>query len=98
MDDCRFDRLVKTFSAPDTRRGVLQVLATFPLFGGLASFLGDDEDAEAKGRRKRRKKRHKHGKGRRRKRHKKPCKAKSRTKTCAGKCGIVRNRCKKTVN
>jgi hypothetical protein len=44
----------------------------------------------------RRKKRHKHRKGRRQ-RHK-TCKAKPIARTCAGKCGMLKNTCKKRID
>lgn len=96
MDAHRFDQLVRALSGAAPRRGLLRWLLAFLLSGLFAWSHRDDGDA--KGRRKRRKKRHKHGKGRRRKHHKKQCKAHSRAKTCAGKCGAVKNNCKKTVN
>jgi hypothetical protein len=54
---------------------------------------------EGDGRRKRRKKRHKHGRPRRHgTRRKQKCKPHSLARTCAGKCGKVKNNCKKTVD
>jgi hypothetical protein len=99
MDAKHFDRLTRALSDAGSRRGLLGLLAALPVLGGLFARLGDDE-ADAKGRRKRRKKRHKHGKGRHKhKKHKKKkCKPKSHAKTCAGKCGQVKNNCKKTVD
>jgi hypothetical protein len=95
MDPERFDRIAMRMGGGSSRRGMLGLLATLPVLGGLFALLEPDELA-AKGRRKRRKKAHKHGKGRRRK-HKKP-KCKPHAKTCAGKCGPVKNNCKKTVD
>ena len=98
MDARHFDALTRTLSEAGSRRGLLGLLAALPLVGGLVALLDPDE-IDAHGRRRRRKKRHKHGKGRRRKHHhKKKCKANSLAKTCAGKCGQVKNNCKKTVD
>ena len=99
MDAARFDRLARALSSAGSRRGLLALLGTLPVVGGLAALLAAEE-GQAHGRRKRRKKRHKHGRGRRRKRkhQKKKCKSRSRATTCAGKCGIVRNNCRKRVD
>jgi hypothetical protein len=98
MDSRRFDSLVRALGEAGTRRGLLGLLATLPVLSGLFALL-DHEETDAKGRRKRRKKRHKHGKGRHKGKHKKPkCKPHSKAKTCAGKCGPVRNNCKKSVD
>lgn len=97
IDANRFDRLAKSLSSVAARRRVLQLLAALPFVGGLATLV-DEDAADARGRRKRRKKRHQHGKGRhQQKKREKPCKAHSTAKTCAGKCGAVKNTCKKTV-
>jgi hypothetical protein len=96
MDARHFDAIARTLSEQGSRRGLLGLLATLPVLGGLFALLDLDE-TDAKGRRKRRKKKHKHGKGRRRKHHKK-CQADSKGKTCSGKCGSVKNNCKKTVD
>jgi hypothetical protein len=97
MEAQHFDALTRTLCEVGSRRGVLGLLATLPVLGGLFALL-DPNDADAKGRRRRRKKAHKHGKGRRRKHHRKKCKAQSTAKTCAGTCGPVKNNCKKTVD
>jgi hypothetical protein len=97
MDAQRFDALARSLTETGSRRGLLALLAVFPVLGSLFALL-DLEEVDAKGRRKRRKKRHKHGKGRRRKHHNKQCKAPSLAKTCAGKCGPVVDRCQKTVD
>jgi hypothetical protein len=96
MDARQFDALARTLTAQGTRRGLLGLLVTLPVLGGLVALL-DPMESEAAGRRRRRKKRHKHGKGRRRQHHK-TCNAESKAKTCAGKCGIVKNTCKKKVD
>jgi hypothetical protein len=95
MDSRHFDALTRHLTEVGTRRGLLGVLATLPVLGGLFALL-DLDDGGAQGRRRRRKKRHKHGRGRR-KRHT-HCKANSKVKTCAGKCGIVTNNCQKKVD
>jgi hypothetical protein len=97
MDSRQFDRLARSLSEAGSRRGLLGLLATMPVLGGLFALLAP-EDAEAKGRRKRRKKKHKHGRPRTHgKRKKKTCKPNSLAKTCVGKCGPIKNNCKKTV-
>jgi hypothetical protein len=97
MDAQRFDRLARALTAAGSRRGLLRLLAMLPILGGLVALL-DLDAAEGKGRRRRRKKAHKHGKGRRRTHHKHNCKPNSLAKSCAGKCGLVKNTCKKTVD
>jgi hypothetical protein len=98
MDADLFDQLITTLAAAGTRRRLLGLLSALPLVGGLVALLDPDE-VDAHGRRHRRKKRHKHGKGRRRKHHrKKRCQPNSKATTCAGKCGPVKNNCKKTVD
>jgi hypothetical protein len=93
-----FDTLTRALGEAGTRRRLFGLLATLPVLGGLFALLGFGEDAEAKGRRRRRKKGHKHGKGHgRHRKGKRKCKAHSRARTCAGKCGPVKNNCKKTV-
>jgi len=96
MDSWHFDALTRSLTEAGTRRGVLGLLATLPILGGLLALV-DHDDGDAQGRRRRRKKRHKHGKGRRRKHHT-HCTAKSRARTCAGRCGIVKNNCQKKVD
>lgn len=49
----RFDRLVMSFSAAGTRRGVMRLVAALPIAGALVALL--DEESDAAGRRKRRK-------------------------------------------
>jgi hypothetical protein len=98
MDARHFDRFTRALTEAGTRRGLLALLATLPVLGGLFSRL-DPDDLDAKGRRKRRKKRHKHGKGRGKGKHKKPkCKPHPKTTTCSGQCGSVKNNCKKSVD
>jgi hypothetical protein len=95
MDARHFDQLTKSLTAAGSRRALLGLLASLPILGGLLAVLEADK-TDAKGRRKRRKKRHKHGKGRHKhKKLKKRCKPHSRAKICAGKCGRVKNNCKK---
>lgn len=97
MDARHFDALTRTLTDGGTRRALLSLLAALPIPGGLVA-LFDLDATEAKGRRKRRKKRHKHGKGNGRRRKTRRCKAPSRAKTCANRCGIIKNPCKKRVN
>src|SRR5215217_1165962 len=51
MDSDCFDRLARTVSTADTRRGVLQLLSALPLAGALTVLLAEESPA---GRRKRR--------------------------------------------
>lgn len=95
MDGSRFDQVVRSLTISGTRRSLIALLVSLPPFGGLAALLGEDE---AEARRKRRKKRNKHGKGRRKGNRQKKCKPNSLAKSCAGKCGSVKNNCKKTVD
>jgi hypothetical protein len=88
MDGSRFDRLMRELLGGGSRRGLLRLSASLPLFGGLAALLDVDE-SDAR-RRKRRK--------RQRKRRRKQCNARSKERTCAGKCGPVKNNCQKTVD
>lgn len=98
MDARHFDALAKTLSVPDSRRRLLALLATLPEVGGLLSMFSLD-NAQAKDRRRRRKQRHNKRKNpgkRKGKRNK--CKPEPVAQTCAGTCGSVTNRCKKTVD
>lgn len=88
MDHSRFDALTRAFTAALSRRGMFAVL---PLLSGFAAL--EDENALA-GRRRRRKHRRRHRKGNRRKR----CQPKSKARTCAGKCGKVKDHCGKKVD
>jgi hypothetical protein len=98
MDARRFDRLARALTEAGTRRGLLGILCALPLLGGFLAVL-DPDDAEARGRRRRRKKSHKHGKGKgRHRKGKRKCKAHPKTRTCAGKCGKIKNNCKKTID
>jgi hypothetical protein len=100
LDALNFDRLSKALVSGGTRRGVLRLLAALPIGAVLLPPTGE-EDADAHGRRKRRKKRHKHGKGRRRgkgNKKKQRCRAEPKATTCQGKCGTVKNNCKKVVD
>jgi hypothetical protein len=99
MDARTFDRLARSLTEAGTRRGLLGLLATLPLLGGLLALFRDVDETDAKGRRKRRKKPHKHGKGNgRHRKGKRKCKPLARTTVCAGKCGKVKNNCKKTID
>jgi hypothetical protein len=100
LDTGKFDRLVRSWSSFGShRRTLLALLATLPFLGGLTGLPGLEDEVEGHGRRKRRKKRHKHGKGRSKgKRKKQRCKSHPLARTCQGKCGLVKNNCKKTVD
>lgn len=96
MDARYFDALTRFLSVANTRRRLVAALAALPLVASLSQLL-DASDVLA-GRRKRRKQRHRKRKnpGSR----KRGCRAKSRAKICAGRCGRVKNRktCGKKVN
>ncbi len=99
MDASHFDELIRSLTS-GPRRGVLGVLAAATLLGGLLAVL-DPAEGEAKGQRKRHKKPHHHSKhtgNRAGKKKKRRCKPNSKATTCAGKCGSVKNNCKKTVD
>lgn len=100
MDTGTFDRLVRSWSSfGGHRRTLLALLTSLPFLGGLTGLPGLEDEVEGHGRRKRRKKRHKHGKGRSKgKRKKQRCKPHSVSRTCQGKCGLVKNNCKKSVD
>jgi hypothetical protein len=101
MDHDAFDTFARTLSETGSRRGVLGLLATLPVLGGLCAFLTDADETGAKGRRKRRKKPHHHRKktgNRSGNTKKRRCKPESKAKTCSGTCGSVKNNCKKTVD
>jgi hypothetical protein len=99
VDGSRFDALARVLSTPGSRRRVLTHVAALPVLGGLAGILSG-EDATGKNRRKRRKRRlrRKHEKHEKRRKRKKKCKARPIATVCAGKCGPVKNNCKKTVD
>jgi parallel beta-helix repeat protein/predicted outer membrane repeat protein len=97
-----------------TRRGMLRLLATLALVGGSAALRGaEDARANGAGigggghrkRKRRRQGQHRSGHNnkaqRRRQRarqRKKQCTPTSRAITCAGKCGQIKNNCKKSVD
>jgi hypothetical protein len=43
MEASRFDRLTKSLSTGSTRRGLVRLIAVFPLVGSLAGLLGAEE-------------------------------------------------------
>jgi hypothetical protein len=100
MEDIALDRLARTWGG-GSRRGLLGLLATLPMLGGLVALLDPDE-LDAKGRRKRRNQAHHDRlsaeKKRRKKKHKKRCKPQSVALTCADTCGTVPNNCQKPVD
>jgi hypothetical protein len=87
----RFDRIARILSRTGPRRGVLAILASLPLTGGLVGLRDPDETAEA---RKRRQKAPERGKAAAEKKRKKK-KCKTLAQVCAGKCGPVTYKCKK---
>ena len=108
MDADRFDHLIKSLSNPNSRRGLLRVMAALPLAGSLLPFLDKDAAGQGNGAiiggggRRRRRARHDPGKDKdprkrkdRKKRKTRPpgCTPEPVTQTCAGKCGDVPNRC-----
>ena len=88
------DHLARSLASARSRRSLVSVLAA-PIAGCLLDLLRPEE--EAKARRKQRPKRRKHS-GKRKHRRGKPCRPESPALTCSGKCGIVTNSCKKTVD
>jgi hypothetical protein len=56
MDPRRFDQMTTALGRAGTRRGLLGLLTTLPVLGGLVASLHESEESAAKGR-------HKHGKG-----------------------------------
>ena len=59
MDDSAFDRLVRSFAAPDSRRTLLRLLTALPLTGALASF-GEAKSEASQGQRRHRHDPHEH--------------------------------------
>jgi hypothetical protein len=103
MDGQHFDALTRTLSGAGSRRGLVGLLVALPGLRGLLALPAPDDGA-AKGRHTRSVGSENHKRDGRRRRHKPHkrqhprCKAESRAKTCAGRCGRVKNRCKKTVD
>lgn len=113
MDERRFDQIVKSLAEAKPRREVLHRLVGLPLSGVMIVLLGTSGAALRRQRRKERDKQragaenHKHEHRRRKHRNKrnhghkgkdkKTCKPESAAQTCDGKCGQVKNNCKKTV-
>ena len=81
MDDTSFDRLARRLERFTSRRGTFGMLAGA---GVLSALSGVGLEVLAKGKKKKKKK-------------KKKCKSESPAATCAGKCGSVKNNCKKSV-
>ncbi len=109
MDGRQFDALSRSLASASTRRGIVHILSTLPVFGLLLALL--DEQADAKRRQKSRQKparkaaqaeHHNRGQGHHKKskknssgkkQHKRKCKPKSAARTCVGRCGQVANKC-----
>jgi hypothetical protein len=90
MDPQRFDTLAKTLSTSGTRRGLLRLLAAVPVASGLLTRL-EPEDAQGRGEDGRDGKDGKDGRNR-------GCNPESRSRTCRGKCGPVKNNCGQRIN
>lgn len=104
MDSQHFDALTRRLTEAGTRRGLLGLLATLPVLGGLASLLDEADAKRGKGKGK------DGGNGKNtndgdddndvaadkntKKRRKKQCK-KKKAQACNGRCGIVTVKCKK---
>jgi hypothetical protein len=103
MDGQHFDTLTRMLCGAGTRRGLFAQLAILPGLRSLLALL-DPDDSAAKGRRTRPVGSENHKRGGRRRKHKKHqkkhtrCTAESLAKSCAGRCGQVRNKCKKRVD
>jgi hypothetical protein len=110
MDAEGFDRLTKILAVAGTRRGVVRLLSALtlgvlftPLAGVTPGVTAEDDDHGSSHRRHRRRARHRHRHGSNKKNRKgekqrQGCKPQPRTKTCAGKCGTVRNNCGQLVD
>lgn len=99
MDLDRLDVLARSLASSGSRRTLLGLLAAAPGIGGLAAFTPGD--AAAKNRRKRRKqrrKRRKHSGAGKKNTTGTSCRPRPDSETCAGKCGGVRNNCRKLVD
>ena len=97
MDATRFDRLAKALAAAGTRRGVLNLLGSLPLVGGLGAWVAG-EATPGVGARKRHKRRRRRHRKHHKKNNKKHCQPESPAETCAGKCGEVLNDCNDPVD
>jgi hypothetical protein len=89
MDTERIEQWAKALSDFATRRGVLRLAAALPAAGALATLVEAAGAAKRNG---------DEVTAERHKKRKKRCKPKPRGVTCAGRCGIVQNNCKKKVN
>jgi hypothetical protein len=99
MDLDRLDVLARSLASSGSRRTLLGLLAAAPGIGGLTAFTPGD--VAAKNRRKRRKqrqKRRKHSGAGKKPKPSRSCRPRPDSETCAGKCGGVRNNCKKLVD
>lgn len=71
-----------------SRRDLVRALAALPMTGWVAALPGMAAAAEHK----------RDAVSTERHKHKKKCKPKPKARICAGKCGVVKNNCKKKVN
>jgi hypothetical protein len=100
MDPQRFDTLVRAFSSPGTRRGLLRLLAAVPVAAGLLT-LRESDLVQVRERTRGQDGRSRHGKRGRSRDHGRRrtiCTAESRATTCKDTCGTVKNNCGKRVN
>lgn len=96
MDERHFDAITRVISVSGARRSLLGLLVVLPFAGGL---FGGFDETQGKDRRRRRKTRHrKHARKRMKQRKHAQCKADSKAKTCADRCGQVRNNCGKSID
>jgi hypothetical protein len=93
MDWNRFDRTVRMLTTAGTRRGLMSLLAAFPLVGGLAALTGVGASAASRSVRASNKHHHKHKKHK----HRKHCTPQPVAQVCAGQCGVVTNNCGQPV-
>ena len=102
MDWRRLDEAAQIFAASGTRRGLLQLLASLPLAGAVATLMPGESEARSERHHRdgmHQKRRHAEAQGRhKRKRPKKRCIPESVAETCAGKCATVNNNCGTAVD
>lgn len=88
MNGTRLDHLVQRMTTLGSRRDLVRALAALPMTGWAAALPGMAAAAEHK----------RDAVTTERRKHKKTCKPKPKARICAGKCGVVKNNCKKKVN